>query len=479
MEIAIDKLDHDSMALEPIARIVDGVITEGEEHLDGIPFMEGDFDPDAILDRFNGPTLFARPVGAGIEAPITEKALPPGDREIDRQLRRGETPDPDRLAEVASANVLLAAYEVGGDVAHVAKTELLARGYHPEIHRLDADYTAAIGAMPDTLLKEYVASGALLRLTASDAPPEVVVGGRTFSRDECLELLRDTDETSRATVKDVVAATDRTPSASTETGMLFKRAISGQSLTLPETDREIVVKSTGRNERTTMQVTVAELPVPSDTTLAKAQFDYEAVDDALFAAIRKQVWEDDISKAPLMWEDSSNVPRFVKRFVDEAIEEENALYGEFSGVHDSAVAQLHGIIENELLGPVGWSIRSVANAIYGSFGEVSKDQAENIARTEIAAVLNTARMLALSNSDHEVEFTWVGPDDHATTDLCQEVKAELDRRGGHLSLDELKDLLRRKAHKFADTYGTPGRVEQLLPHFRCRHTLQRADMAHL
>lgn len=499
MEIAIDRLNRETMDLEPIARIVDGVITEGETHLEGIPFTDGDLEPDAILERFTGPTLFARPVegdAAGewrqaVDDSIEEDGLPASDREVHRTIQRGTFSDGEtvarQLSKVWSENVLVAAYAVDGDddqyqpIRQAAKAELLSRGYHPEMHLADSDLKKAVGEMPDDRLKEYVSSGALLRFAKSETPPEITIGDRVYSRDECLELLGDAEAESRTTAKAVLDETDhRPPVPVTKADLALTRALDGKSPSaLPESDDVVVKAATGENQRTTMRIDVDTLPVPPASRLSKADFEYEAVDDALFGAIRKQVWADDIEKAPMMWEDSSNVPRYVKQFIDAAIEDENALYHEFSGVHDSAVAQLHGVIENQLLGPEGWSIRTVSNAIYGSFGEVSKDQAENIARTEIAAVLNTARMLALDNSDHDVEFAWVGPDDHATTQLCSEVKEELDRQGGHMPLAELKELLRRKAHKFADTYGTPGRVESLIPHYRCRHTLVRADMAHL
>ena len=317
MEIVIERLNDETMDLEPIGRIADGAIIEGQEELDGVVLEEDLQYPEEILERYNGPRLFARPEPHGV----------------------------------------------------------------------------------------------------------------TKARDAYSNL---------------------------------QDAVANQS-----------------NERRLNRVEVSKLQTPDRSLtdrLEKADWDYIAVDDALMRAIETQIWEDDMTKAPVMWQDSGNVPRFVKEFIEEAIEEEQVLYDEFANVHNSAVNQVHGIIKKHLTGPTGWSINQIAMSIFGSFDEVTRENAETIARTEVAAVLNKARELAYEASDDVVGFYWSGPDDHRTTDLCEGVKADIEQRGGYVeSLEVLKEILRKHAHRKADTYGTPGRVEDYVPHFKCRHTYIRAE----
>jgi len=109
---------------------------------------------------------------------------------------------------------------------------------------------------------------------------------------------------------------------------------------------------------------------------------------------------------------------------------------------------------------------------------LSRKQAETIARNETAAIMNTAREEAYKSRPDEKEYKyyWSNPQDHRTTDLCNEIIEEVDSQGGAVDMPTLKDILYDKADKYKndpDNGGTPQRVDEWLPHFACRSTFIR------
>jgi len=208
--------------------------------------------------------------------------------------------------------------------------------------------------------------------------------------------------------------------------------------------------------------------------------DWDVLFDELERAHKEQIWPDDLSKAPTMWQSSSDVPDFVSRWVDDVIEMTDAMWqGEFEDVPLTEENRIHQTVQESLTQPQGWSTQSIANNLQEEFDFLSQDRAETIARQEVAAVLNKAREVAYRarpDADQMV-FDWVGPDDMDTTDLCTDVKEEIESFGGAVPLDQLKGILRRHAEQYE--YGTENRVEEYLPHFQCRHTLMSRDLDEL
>lgn len=212
-----------------------------------------------------------------------------------------------------------------------------------------------------------------------------------------------------------------------------------------------------------------------DGTLQKAGDNFYQVDDLLIEAWEKQVCADSLEKAPNMWRRDDSVPQFVRSFVRQAATKRDSLWDEYNDVPHMAALRVHEIIKDNLTNPNGWSIETIADDLTDDFEGISQQQAETIARTEVAAVLNKARSMAYDASGEELRFYWSGPSDKHTTDLCEEVKTEIENRGGYVDKQTLKQLLRKKARKFKDDGGTPERVDSFLPHYRCRHTLVRSE----
>lgn len=264
------------------------------------------------------------------------------------------------------------------------------------------------------------------------------------------------------------------------------------------------------NERRDSVVKVEELNKPDidiekNRTFRKAGENFVQVDNLLMEAFEKQIWQDDLTKAPDMWERDDNVPQFVRSHVKEAIDKTDVLYSQFDNIPHTAALKVHEIIKDQLTDPQGWSVETVTHALEEEFEGLAKEQAESIARTEIAATLNKARELAYSaaqaaqaanesrnitgipetegpedvdvdEEEREIRYYWAGPEDSHTTKLCSSVKDEIESRGGYVTKDELKNILREKAEKYEEESGALlNRIDSFLPHFNCRHTFIRED----
>lgn len=212
-----------------------------------------------------------------------------------------------------------------------------------------------------------------------------------------------------------------------------------------------------------------------ESVLQKAGDNFYQVDDMLIDAWEKQVCADSLEKAPNMWRRDDNVPQFVRTFVLQSAVKRDALWDEYNDVPHMAALSVHEIIKDNLTNPEGWSIKTISNDLTDEFEGISENQAETIARTEVASVLNKARVMAYDASGEELQFYWSGPSDEHTTDICEETKTEIENRGGYVDKDTLKKILRRKARKYQDDGGTPERVDTFVPHFNCRHTLVRSE----
>lgn len=212
-----------------------------------------------------------------------------------------------------------------------------------------------------------------------------------------------------------------------------------------------------------------------ESTVSKVGNNFEQTDDIILDAWEKQVCADSLAKAPNMWQRGESVPQFVRTFVQQAATKRDALWDEYNDVPHMAGLKVHEIIKDNVTDINGWSIETIANDLTDEFEGISDNQAETIARTEVAAVLNDARAKAYEASDVELDFYWSGPDDEHTTDLCTEIKQEIENRGGYVSMDTLRKILRRKARKYRSDGGLPERVSSLLPHYSCRHTAVRSE----
>lgn len=214
-----------------------------------------------------------------------------------------------------------------------------------------------------------------------------------------------------------------------------------------------------------------------DKKLAKSEMAYEELDDMLHLAHKNVVqWEpaegDDLSKAPEMWRGEDYVPEFVKELISFVLEQRDVIWDDVEGLPQDAGLRIKDILEDKLTQPQGWSIDSLTEAFEEEL-RVDENKARDIARQESGAVLNSSREVAYDSTDVDDDFVfyWSGTNDSRTTDLCHDIKQEIEDRGGAVPKDELKSILEKYAKQY--DYGTPNRVKDFLPHFKCRHTFVR------
>jgi len=153
------------------------------------------------------------------------------------------------------------------------------------------------------------------------------------------------------------------------------------------------------------------------------------------------------------WTSDDAVPDYVRRAVEEAIDS-GAVFDRIESVEREVGERFHDIRERledilreTLTQPQGWSLESVRDHIQGDFPNLSEGEAEVIARSETASVLNTAREEGYNQQpdSHEFYFKWVGPGDSRTTDACEELKEKTnpDYGGTPVKMSELKRLERK------------------------------------
>lgn len=214
----------------------------------------------------------------------------------------------------------------------------------------------------------------------------------------------------------------------------------------------------------------------TDRLLGKSR--YEKTDDALAGMHERLVqWDgDDLSKAPAAWPSDDEVPEYVKEYVEDAIDS-GVGWDEFAGYSRQTADAIHDTFEEKLTQPQGWSVGSIVDDLQEKYSAMDDSQALNIVQTELSVIFNSAREQAYKDRDdgREYLFYWQGPSDHRTTDVCMEIKEEVDDRGGNVPMEELRSIVRSKAKKYAGTNqgGTPERADEWLPHFKCRHTMVR------
>jgi len=206
----------------------------------------------------------------------------------------------------------------------------------------------------------------------------------------------------------------------------------------------------------------------SGTTVPDGKWD--ELDDILFQSYREQIWEEKFGKQ--QWADSDDVPEFVQRWISEVVELTDPLWaGGFNDIPRMAALTVHKEITDSLTQPQGWSVNSIVGRIVDEFEWLEADDARNIVRSEVAAVLNKAREVAYRARPDEVMVDWSGPSDSHTTVICETVKERINAEGGSVPIEELKEILRDVSSEYREKGGTPERVEEYIPHYQCRHTL--------
>lgn len=178
---------------------------------------------------------------------------------------------------------------------------------------------------------------------------------------------------------------------------------------------------------------------------------FEKAEADLRAGFEHIVWSDAETKGQPFWGEDGDVPARVVDAVKRALDDD-VLFDGIDGV--SASDELREFFEEKLTQPQGWSTRSISNDLREKFG-LDAGQADTVARTETASVLNNARGEVYDKMEEETGeqpvFKWIGPgnpDDGRTTEACEELKRRTDPRfgGEPVTMDKLVEL-EREVHE--------------------------------
>ena len=150
-----------------------------------------------------------------------------------------------------------------------------------------------------------------------------------------------------------------------------------------------------------------------------------------------------------------------------------SMYSEaFSGLTKGQSNNIKDYLVKALLD--GESIEPMIKHILSKTKDLTEKQAEVIARTETQAIQNSAREWSYKKIDPEGElkYKWIGPQDHRTTDICENISA---RSMQGVSLKNLRKIIRQEVYAAKQKGVLPKdySMREWTPHFQCRHTFVR------
>ena len=166
-------------------------------------------------------------------------------------------------------------------------------------------------------------------------------------------------------------------------------------------------------------------------------------------AFRHIVWADETTKADSFWTGDGKVPEFVKELIDDVAYD--TVTKTFESIPGALQEQMADLFVDKFTQPQGWSLASLTDAIVGEFG-ADPDDAELVARTETANILNNAREEGYERlgATDDALFRWIGPQDHRTTDACEWLKEQTE---GGVTFDRLIELQKQAYDEFPEELG--------------------------
>lgn len=147
-------------------------------------------------------------------------------------------------------------------------------------------------------------------------------------------------------------------------------------------------------------------------------------------------------------------------------------YDEITARQAKEIAQ---ILEKHMTDPDGYRQREIRKEVEDRL-ELSEELAERIVWTESASIEICDTVQKYKGQMAEWGDEWVfkipSSNDDRSHPIRVEAIEEIEERGP-LPLDEVHDLLKRKAEKYQDEGGTPERMDHWVPHEKPRYTVVR------
>jgi hypothetical protein len=169
------------------------------------------------------------------------------------------------------------------------------------------------------------------------------------------------------------------------------------------------------------------------------------------------------------------LPDFVKDRLQESIMQ-GAIFSQFDTLVENDIMQLREFMTEELTQNDGWTTDSIAGRLMDLESELSRQEAEVIARSETASVVNSAREQGYKEQGMEDErFAWVGSLDDRTTEACRWLIEKTNpRHGGEpVPLDELKELIAEAPTHDPEMDDNLARPDDFVVHPQERKTFTR------
>jgi hypothetical protein len=205
-----------------------------------------------------------------------------------------------------------------------------------------------------------------------------------------------------------------------------------------------------------------EMTATSHGTEGTLWRDQLGVDDVL-GELHKDIIEGPTDRRLFEFSDDE-IPEFARERLRDAIDS-GAVFSQFDTT-DESIVELRQTLKDSLETQHGWGLQSLADNLQDLDPDLGQDEAERIARTETASIVNNAREEGYKERGEDDHlFRWVGPSDSRTTEACEWLEQETE---DGVPLNELKDLVEEANRRFVDH---PGR--EWVPHINCRHTYVR------
>jgi hypothetical protein len=196
--------------------------------------------------------------------------------------------------------------------------------------------------------------------------------------------------------------------------------------------------------------------------------------DSHLLGMHAKLWESSDTRL-LNLPNFGETPEFVKERIRDAINS-GAVFSDIESLTEGSVMDLRQFLKDELTDD-GWTITSLTEELQGYDPSLSRSEAETLARTETASIVNTAREEGYQDQGQADDtFYWTGSLDDRTTEACRWLIEQTNpNHGGEpVTLERLKELIAEAPEHDPEMQDNLARPENFLVHPNERKTFTRA-----
>lgn len=163
--------------------------------------------------------------------------------------------------------------------------------------------------------------------------------------------------------------------------------------------------------------------------------------DAHYLELFDRIWNSDSGRNLFQFDDYE-VPEFAKNRLRDAVLS-GSVFSDIESIPSDQRGQLKNFLIEELEDD-RWNIDGIADRLQDLDADIPQNQAETIARTELASTVNKAREIGYEErEDDDSLFYWTGVLNDRTTDACEWLIRQTNpKHGGKpVAMNELKELI--------------------------------------